>query len=158
MSGLDLPAVKSVYAALVSHAKSLALFTGGVSQHEPLSPPGSSGLSAAFIEGAIGPAPSGLGATSLKWEWMIRVYSKWLEKPASEIDAPLTAAAVQLFASYAADLDLTGFGVPAGLVREVDVLGVVSEPKWLSMEGTQFRVRDLAISLIINDAYPQAVA
>jgi hypothetical protein len=155
VTGLDIAAVKAVYSALMSHAKSLALFPHA-SDHEPLSAPvtGSS-ISFALIEGQLGPAPSGLSATSMKWEWLVRLYSRWSEKPASDIDPALTAAAVTLLGSYAADLDLTAFGAPAGLVREIDVLGPVSEPKWLTQDGATYKIREISLGVIINDAFTQ---
>ncbi|HEY6494944.1 MAG TPA: hypothetical protein VIZ43_16845 [Trebonia sp.] len=156
MAGLDETAVKAVYAALMSHAKKLGLFPH-TSDHEPLSPPPGGSISFALIEGPIGPAPSGLAATSVSWHWLMRLYSPWLEKPASGIDPKLTAAVVKLLGSYALDLDLTAFGAPEGLIREIDVLGPASTPKWLEQDGKPFRIREIDIALIVNDAYVQGV-
>lgn len=155
MAGLDEAAVKAVYAALMSHAKRLGIFPHS-GDHEPLNAP-TTGLTFALMEGPLSPAPSGLAATSFRWDWLLRLYSPWLEKPTSEIDPKLTSAAMKLMASYAADIDLTGTGVAEGLVREVDVLGCTLTPKWLEQDGKPFRIREISLAVIINDAYAQEV-
>lgn len=156
MTAVTEAGVRAVYSALMSHVKSLGLFAQS-SDHEPLSPPGG-GVSFALIEGTLGPAPSGLAATSLRWEWMLRLYSPWLtERPISAVDPKLTAAVITLLASLATDLDLTGSGAPAGLVRDVDVLGPASEPRWLEFGGKQFRIREVRLALTLNDVFTQGV-
>jgi hypothetical protein len=153
MSGITEAQVKAVYDALMSHAKSLGVFENST-DHEPLNAPGR-GISFALIEGRLGPAPSGLAATSVTWEWMLRLYSPWVQRPVSGIDPKLTAATITVLASYATDLDLTKFGAPAGLVREVDVLGPVSEPKWMEQDSKEFRVREIGLAVILNDVFTQ---
>jgi hypothetical protein len=155
MSGLDEAAVKAIYSALRSHAKKLAVFDR-IEDHEPENAPGR-GISAVFAEGNIGPAPSGLAATSLRWSWQARLMSPWVERPLSGVDPALTVAAVKLVASYALDIDLTAFGAPEGLVREIDVLGAAYDPRWMSQDGKEFRARLVSFALIVNDAFPQGV-
>lgn len=153
MAGLDAVAVQSVYDALLTHARQLGLFERALS-HEPAKAPGNR-LSFAMTEGPLNPAPSGLAATSVTWQWHFRLYSPWGAKPAANIDPELTAAAISLMASLAGDIDLTGAGCAAGLVRDVDVLGSTIDPKWLDQDGSQYRVRDITVTVIINDAYAQ---
>jgi hypothetical protein len=150
-------AILSVYRALESHSKRLGL-TGRTLMSEPLAAPGT-GLSLAWVTGPIGPAPSGLAATSLVWRWIARLYLPWAEKAGGyPLDVKLDAAAITLMWSLAGDIDLTGADVPEGLIRQVDVLGATAEPLWLDMSGTKYRIRDVGIAITINDAYEQEVA
>lgn len=153
MAGLDAAAVQAIYDALITHPKQLGLF-GHSSKHEPESLPGK-GITFAMTEGTIGPAPSGVAATSLAWRWHFRLYAPWSAKTADSVDPALTAAAVAVMASLAGDLDLTGAGAPAGLVRDLDLLGSTIDPGYMAPEGTKYRTRDITVDVIINDAYAQ---
>lgn len=154
---LNEAAIQSVYRALESHGKQLGLFARTL-MSEPLSAPGT-GMSLAWVTGPIGPAASGLAATSLAWRWIARLYLPWAEKAGKyPVDVKLDAAAITLMWSLAGDIDLTGAEVPEGLIRQVDVLGATADPAWLEMDGQRYRIRDVGVAITINDAYEQEVA
>jgi hypothetical protein len=155
VSGLDAAAVGSLYSALTSHAKTLGMFTD-VKSHEPDSP-APKGPSLAIITGPITVAPSGLGETSLRWNVLHRIYYPRPAKPLEQTDPALIAAAMVLMSSLCSDLDLTGYGAPAGLVRAVEALAIEAEPKYLMQDGSEYRVIDVTVPITINDAFGQEV-
>lgn len=142
--------------ALESHALELGLFTT-VNRHEPENDPGS-GIACAIVIGAITPVrTSGLSVTSFRVEWAARCYVPATTRPLDELDPVAAGAACDLMASFSADFTL------GGLVREVDLLGSDGQPMqampgWLEQSGKKFRTADVAIPLIVNDAFPQQEA
>lgn len=145
-----------IVTAVASHAAATGQFER-VNGHEPLSPPGS-GLTAAVWVQQMRPwaQRSGLAATSARLVLMVRIYSSALQEPQDAIDPAVTAAADALFAAYSADFTL------GGLVAEVDLLGAGGEALsaiagWLPLfDGSRWRVVDLTVPLVINDAWTQA--
>lgn len=161
MSGLDTAAVVALYDAVISHAKTTALFNAGVTDHEPLNPP-ATGLSCAVLLGPLVPVgrASGLSVTSGRLEFQIRVYSPRLAQPGGSNDRTVLAAASTLIGAYSGDFELTVGNIPAGLVRNVDLLGAYGAalqmtPGWLLADGAPFRVCDVTLPLILNDLWCQ---
>ena len=104
MSGLDADAVVTLYDAVVSHAQVTGLFGAGVTDHEPLNPP-ATGLSAAVLLGPLAPVgrASGLGATSGRLEFQVRIYSPRVSLPSGPTDRTVLRAAAVLMAAYSGD-------------------------------------------------------
>jgi hypothetical protein len=155
---LDVATIKSVYSALKSHAKTLALFPAGVQGHEPLNAP-PNGLSLAVVRGALTPIrASGLASTSARLEFAVRIYSTGLQQPTDGMDEQLLGAECALMNAYSGDFELDG--VTAGLIRMIDLLGAYgaplqSMPGWIDQDGHQFRTADITVPLILNDLFGQ---
>lgn len=141
--------------AALSHAAGLGLFES-TAAHEPKSAPGAGRRYAIWLN-RVGPAPrgSGLAATSARVELRVRLYQNMLAEPQDDIDADMAAAIDALFAAYMGDFT---FG---GAVRNIDVLGAAGEPLagvagYLPQDGRLYRVFDITLPLIVNDAWSQA--
>lgn len=129
-----------------------------VNGHEPTesSPPDTSGLTAAVWVQRIGPAVggSGLSATTIRLELMLRMYAGINRESEAAIDPNLLAALDDLLGRYSNDFDLDG------LVREVDLLGQFGDPLqaragYIVQSGTEFRIMDITLPLIVDDLWTQ---
>lgn len=123
--------------------------------HEPDNAPGP-GIAGSLILGPCTPAParSGLASTSVRLELTLRLYLSTQYEPKDDIDILLFQAADGLMAALSADFDL------GSLVSNVDLLGahgapMSSRPGYLPHDEILFRVTDINIPLIINDAWNQ---
>lgn len=143
----------SVIDAVTSHASSSGYFDE-VQTHEPKSPPGT-GLTYAVFLAAVGPVPaSGLSSTSARVELTGRIYKPFLSEPKDLIDPNLADAVDALMTAYSGDFDL------GGDARCVDLLGAYGQPLgaragYQTIDRTVFRVIDITIPVIINDAWVQ---
>ena len=139
--------------AVTSHA-SAAGFFDSVQTHEPKSPPGT-GLTYAVFLSAVGPvASSGLASTSARVELTGRIYKPFLSEPEDLIDPNLTDAVDALMTAYSGDFSL------GGNVRCVDLMGAYGTPLsaragYQQIDKTVFRVIDIVIPIIVNDAWTQ---
>lgn len=138
---------------VTSHAMALGLFEK-VNTHEPKNAPGN-GLTAAIWVQTIGPVrSSGLAKTSALVVYTVRLYANMLADPQDAIDPKLVSAVDVLFTAYAGDLDL------GDTVRNVDLLGangvtLNAQAGYLNADGKNFRIMDITLPLIINDAWDQ---
>lgn len=140
--------------ALITHQSEIGFFES-ISRHEPKARP-TEGLTAAswFQRTAPVPGASGLAATTVRVEFITRIYTNMLAEPADEIDPDIYDAADTLIAAYTAGFTL------GGLVRNVDVLGAYGEALqtqagYLNQQGALYRVFDVITPLIVNDMYTQ---
>jgi hypothetical protein len=145
----------AVLDSVVSHALALGIFEA-VNVHEPKSAPGN-GLWAAVWVQDIGPVPggSGLGSTSARVEYTVRLYTNMLMEPQDAIDPALIGAVDTLMTAYSGDFDLNAS------VRCVDLLGQAGVPLsaragYLTVDSKAYRIMDITLPLIINDAWSQA--
>jgi len=127
-----------------------------VNGHDPKSPPDTTGLTAAVWVQRISPAVggSGLAATSIRLELMLRMYAGIDQEPADALDPNMLAALDDLMARYSGNFELDGE------VREVDLLGQFGDPLqaragYLIQSGTEFRVMDITLPLIVDDLWTQ---
>lgn len=146
--------VTAILDALVSHAAALGHFER-VNSHEPASAPGN-GLTAAVWAQQIAPVPaaSGLASTTVRVVFNLRLFTTMLQEPADVIDPNMLAAVDALMAAYSGDFEL------GGLVRNVDLLGqhgvpLSAQAGYVQIDGTLYRVMDLAVPLICNDVWSQ---
>jgi hypothetical protein len=146
--------LSSLIDPLVSHASAAGVFDA-VQTHEPKSAPGT-GLTYAVFVSEIGPAigASGLDSTTLRVELTGRIYKPFLSQPEDLIDPNVTDALDLLLAAYSGDFTL------ADHVRKVDLLGEHGTPLsmkagYQTIDRTVYRVFDITIPLIVNDAYEQ---
>lgn len=107
-----------------------------------------------FVRYRPGGGASGLTATSAVLDFNTRLYTNMLQEPPGAIDPSLVIALDTVLTSIHADLTL------GGNVRNVDVFGETGQPMdatsgYLDIDGTMFRVVDIRIPCIINDAWAQ---
>jgi hypothetical protein len=151
MSGLATTAIRGL---LVSHAQATGYFEQVIA-HEPKSAPGP-GVTCAIWRRRTDPIrSSGLASTSVRSEFTARLYTSMLSEPQDGIDITIDDAADALFAAYSGDFEL------GGDARQVDLLGAYGTPLslqfgYLDISGTKFRVGDITIPVIINDAWEQS--
>lgn len=146
--------ISNIINAITSHASASGFFDS-VQGHEPKSPPGA-GLTYAVFLSAIGPARTGngLATTSARIELTGRIYKPFLTEPEDLIDPNITDAVDALFTAYSGDFDL------GTTVRCVDLLGSDGDPLGMragyqTIDRSVFRVVDIRIPLIVNDAWTQ---
>lgn len=149
----DAAAVSSLFDQLQSHALSLGLFDR-VATHEPKNAPGN-GLSCVFWAQQMQPVPSsGLASTSIRVEINCRIYSNMLQEPQDAIDINLIGAAATLFTAYSGAFTLSG------TIRDIDLLGqhgpgLSATAGYVDQDGRKYRVVEIVIPLIVNDAFGQ---
>jgi hypothetical protein len=128
-----------------------------VNGHEPKSAPAARGLTAAtwWVGTQPVPAASGLGSTTARVELQVRLYTSMLTEPQDAIDPGMMSAVDVLMGLYSGDFDL------GGLVRNVDLLAAAGAPLsarsgHIRQDDRVFRVADITLPLIVNDAWTQA--
>lgn len=150
--------VATILDKLVSHVQTLGYFDR-VQMHEPKSAPGrgATGLTCAIFLSGLAPAAiaSGLAATSARLEMTARIFKPFLSVPEDLIDINMAMATCAIMGGLSGDFDL------GGTVRNVDLLGANGAPLgaragYQTIDGTTFRIMDVVIPMIINDAFPQA--
>lgn len=150
MAGLN---TRTIAGLLAGHAQASGHFEQ-VLLHEPKNAPGG-GLTCAIWRRRTDPIrASGLSATSARSEFTARLYMSMLTEPQDDIDVSIDDAADDLFAAYSAHFELDGTS------REIDLLGSYGTPLslqygYLTVDRTMFRVADLTIPVIIDDAWGQ---
>lgn len=143
----------SILDKLISHAQRLGLFEQ-VQGHESKNAPGN-GMHAEVWADTIDPIrASGLDATSVRLTFKIRCRTDFKAAPEDGIDPMLLDAVDQLLASLHADFELDGDA------RFVDLLGAHGIPLsgkagYLNQDGKVYRVMDIVVPCIINDAWEQ---
>lgn len=150
--------IQSLIDAVVSHASASGHYAS-VQGHEPKSmPPTGPGpdlMCAVFLSG-LSPARtgSGLAATTARVELTARVYLPFRKEPEDLIDPTLAGAVDDFFEALTGDFEL------GGNARNVDVLGAQGSPlsvrfAYQAVDGATFRVADITIPIVINDAWIQ---
>lgn len=139
---------------IASHAQASGLFKS-VNGHEPKSAP-EGDLTAAVWSDAVVPAvaASGLNSTSALLTFKMRLYTPMLTEPQDLIDPTLTNARDVVLTALTADLSL------GGTIKSIDALGSHGTPLsatagYVEIGGAMFRVIDITIPCVVNDAYPQ---
>ncbi len=146
--------ISALINAVTTHASSSGLFDN-VQGHEPKSSPGN-GLTFAVYLSSLTPvaARSGLAVTTARVELTARLYKPFLSDPEDLIDPAMADAADKLFEAYAGDFQL------GGTASNIDLLGAHGDPLraeagYQNISGTVFRVLDIVIPIIVNDAWNQ---
>lgn len=145
--------IEAVTNAVVSHALALKIFES-VNQHEPKNAPGGH-LTAAVWGDRIQPIrASGLNSTSVLMTFNIRIYTNMLAEPQDMIDPKMITAVDLLMDEYSGDFEL------GGLVRNVDLLGqfgqgLFAQAGYIKQDGKLYRIYDIKLPLVINDAWNQ---
>jgi hypothetical protein len=148
-------AVSDLFAAMLSTAGRLSVFSRTPVGHEPRNAPGL-GLSYALWWSRITPYPrgSGLAAVSGVVTFSGRIYKSLDSKPENDIDPDLLSATCTLMAAYAGGFTL------GETVRNIDLLGqsgqmLDAQPAYLEQDGKHFRIAELTMPVIIDDMWTE---
>lgn len=147
--------VRTLRDALQSHALASGWFDR-VNGEQPKSPPGE-GLTCAVWPQRLMPArgASGLDSTTIRLAFTVRLYMNLGNDPGDDIDPYMIDACDDLMGAYSGDFTLDG------LVRKIDLLGAYGDPLGFEAgyqrieSGTEFRVIDITVPLIVNDLWEQ---
>jgi len=147
VSFFDTDAVNALFSALESHALKLGIFRR-VDTHEPENAPGE-GISCSILLGPLASdgTVSGLGTVSGTLTWLIMIWSSMMQKPLDGIDPAVLVAESTLLNEYSGNFTL------GGLVRNIDLLHLRSDPVYVEQEGKQFRVRQISLPMVIDDLW-----
>ena len=151
--------VKALIDAVTSHAAASGHFAV-VQGFEPKSIPGNgpgSDLTFAVFLSALAPAraASGLSVSSARVELTGRIYKPFMSQPEDLIDPALAQAADDLIAAYIGDFEL------GGNARNIDIFGahggqLQCRAGYQTVDKQVFRVIDIVIPIIINDAWTES--
>ncbi len=123
-------------------------------QHEPKAAPSRDGVTGAVWNAGLMPiSASGMTSMSVVLTLQCRIFSSMLAEPQDGIDPAVLAATDAFIAYLCSDFDL------GDTVRMIDFYGISSEglraqTGYLKQDSTLFRVMDVFVPIIINDAYP----
>ncbi len=144
----------NLFDKLVSHQAASGFFEI-VARHEPKANPGP-GITAASWFQQLAPAAkvSGLAITSVRAEFVTRIYTSMLAEDQDEIDPTVLRAVGHLFQLYSEDFEL------GGTIFEVDLFaahgpGLLARAGYLRQGQTLYRVVDVTTPLIIVDVFDQ---
>lgn len=144
----------ALFSALRSDALSLKVFDA-VGNHEPTAQPGK-GLYLSLTLASIEPMPaaSGMAATSGKVVISAKIWANATTRarrlPLDELDPEVLGAAASLMAIFSGGFTL------GGTVRDVDLMSMTAAAVWVDFGGgTEYRVIDITVPVIINDLFEQ---
>jgi hypothetical protein len=142
--------------ALTSHVKT-TVKAESVTQYEPEAAPAGKGLSVAVWVGSIRPVRggSGLDSTTLRAEFVVRLYFPLGVRSQETADRALIGAVDDLGAVISGDFTL------GNTVMNVDLLGqygdgVGGTAGYSVVDGAEYRVFTLLVPLILSDMWPQS--
>lgn len=139
---------------LVSHAASTGRFDA-VNGHEPKSAP-RSGISCSLWVDSLRPCfSSGLASTSIAVVFMVRIQTSMLAEPADATEPNLVSALDDLMSAYMGDFEL-GANARSIDVRGSDSEGVSASAGYLNQDGKLYRVFDITLPVIVNDAWTES--
>lgn len=139
---------------LVSHALASGYFES-VNEFKVDEPSGT-GITCGVWSDDITPIrSSGLASTSARITFKLRMFSSTEAAPESYLERGMVDAASALLTAYSGDFEL------GGNVRGVDLLGMEGQPlsanaHYMNLSGIIYRVMDIAIPVLVNDAWPQS--
>jgi len=145
---------QAIYDAIQSDALKLGLFES-VRSHEAINPPGN-GLTVDIWTVSLGPSrSSGLAQASVILTLMVRVRCPLDQEPRDAIDPNLTDAVNTLIGQWSGDFSL------GSNARAIDILGQESRgvaAAWghVNAGGKLFRVADITVPIIVNDAWTES--
>lgn len=145
--------VPTLFDRMASHAATLGVFDR-VNTHEPTNSPGQ-GYTAAVWVNAIAPVrASGLDATSVRIEFMVRLYTPVVMVPLDALDPELLRNTDLLLNQYSNDFTL------GGSIKNVDLLGahgvgLSAAAGYVNIGGTLMRVMTITLPVIVNDLWEQ---
>lgn len=150
------------YVALRDAVMTIAASTGqflSVGAHEPTNAPTDAniGFTAHVIYNGTSPIlSSGLASSSVRVEWIVRIMINAFADPRDLVDISLAGAADALVQAIMLNYDLDVPGVRCIDVRGMDGEPVRIMPGYLDISGTKFRIADVYVPILINDAWDEA--
>lgn len=139
---------------VVDYTAQLGVFES-VNMHEPISEVGT--YTASVVVQDIVPArgASGLNATSVRVEFLLRIYVTTMQAPLDEVDPDIADATSQVLNAFSGGFS---FG---DTVRQVDLLGEFGTPlsakaAYVNLSAVLYRVMDIVIPVIVDDVWDQA--
>lgn len=144
--------IRTLRDTLESHLLTLGVFRD-VLAHEPKSAP-QSGTAAVWLQSVQPDPSSGLAATTAVVTFLVRIYEPMLAEPADDIDLDVGAAVDLILNAITGDFSL------GGNARSVDLLGYTgqtlsAEAGYVSVDQTMYRVMDITVPVVVNDAWTQ---
>ena len=137
-----------------SHCAKVAYFDR-VNTHEPKNAPPRGLTAAIWVERLDPVSRSGLAATSVRLEFMIRIYSNMLQEPADMIDPNILEASAAVMES------LTGnFELGDQINSWVDLLGehgnsLNAQSGYLGIDNKMYRVITIRVPIILDNVWEQ---
>lgn len=145
--------IDDLFSKLTSGMQASGLFVS-VLQHEPKAAPSSDGITGAVWNATISPIQrSGQDALSMRVQFQVRIFSSMLAEPQDGIDPAIMRAADSFMAYLAKNFTFSG------TTRYTDFLGSEGEglratTGYVTQDRKVFRVMDIFVPVLINDAYP----
>ncbi len=154
MAGIDSSGLMN---ALTTFASEIGLFDS-VFGHEPKAAPSVTGVSCGvwLNDGPSAIQSSGLNSLSVRVEFMYRVFRSMLTEPQDSIEPEVLEATDALFLAVAGEFLLGQSDVRYVDVQGADGEGLRAHPGYLTQDGKTFRVMEIFIPVVINDAYTYA--
>lgn len=134
--------------ALESVLASSGYITGGVEIGEPKSAPAD--WTGAVILGPCRVQALTLGTPIEERTLLIRVYASLDHADREHVELRMLDAYQKLKALFDGDYDLSGFG--SAEIRDVHPAAMDAEMGYQNVGGTEYRLLDMALSLIVDDA------
>jgi len=145
--------VNALTDAVVSYCLRLGVFES-VNKHEAIGNIGT--YTASVMLQNLGPArgASGLAATSVRVELLLRIYVSTVSQPQDDVDPNIASATAAVIAAFSG-----GFSF-SDTVREIDLLGEFGTPLsaqagYIRVGETLYRIMDVAIPIIVDDVFAQ---
>lgn len=147
----------SIQDKLGSHCQRTGVFDT-VNRHEVKNAPGRGVHAEVFLDTIDPIQASGLGTSSVRIGWRIRISTDMLAEPQDDIDPRIADAADIVFSSLHQDFQLNDDAVDD--VRFIDLLGahgaaLGAKAGYINRDNKQYRVIDVTVPVIINDAWSQ---
>lgn len=145
---------QAIVDVVTSHAHASGLFDA-VSGHEPKSAPGSGLTCAVWVNGITPVRSSGLNSVSVRLELQVRIFLSTRIDPGDRIDPKMVDAVDTLLTAYIGDFTL------GDNTRCIDIFGsdgnsLRAIPGYVVQDNAQYRVFDIFIPVIINNAWTEA--
>lgn len=154
MSGIDSTGLMN---ALTTFADQSGIFES-VFGHEPKAAPSVTGVSCGvwINDGPAAIQGSGLNSMSVRVEFVYRVFRSMLSEPQDNIEPEVLEATDALFLAIAGKFLLGQSDVRYVDVQGADGEGLRAKPGYLTQDSKTFRVMEIFVPVVINDAYTYA--
>lgn len=149
-------AIATSLSALSSALKATGVFEAVVSA-EPKSSPPTKGMSVALFLASIGPGEITLSQASAVYTFTVRIFLNALGQSPEALELAIAAGVDTIMDKLAEDFTL-GDSIRAPDFGGIFGTQVGGETGYIEVNGNMFRVFDLTVPLIVNDAWSAFVA
>lgn len=145
--------VTGLFDKLASHTATLGVFDR-INTHEPTNAPGAGYTVALWVNNIKPVRSSGLDSTSVRIEFLLRLYTPRVMEPLDAMDPELLRNTDLLLAQYTNDFTLDDS------IRSVDLLGtegpaLSADAGYINIGGILYRVMTITLPVIANDVWDQ---